>query len=420
MPTSTDLETIHSLLNTLANDNQKELSRIYSEEILPLISQNKEQQNLLEELLQKSKEPHVMCYGNDQSARISSLESRQVSLEFLPQSLEDLRQRLLSMEDQSRQIMHSILNEPFERKKLETDLWKQIETNHKKQKDVLEGSLLKEFNLFDKKIHNLNENLNKELDLKLNKNEMERLIQEKLEQRMRQKEDEDRRAAARATEATSTDFDLLKEYCKELEKRVFLLANECRDGLEFVQNSQDKKIEILTKWILKNSSQVTSGGKNENGDGTDIGVKCLACNAPSSHVNHKTTVGGGFSFGASERFGGDRHGNVQNTSPGRPRGNGGESAPFRVTVPESLRSLISKSREGKSSTPPLPGPAHGDYSSTQRLYEDLNDDVSYDDVQREDTPGTRSGKGATDRPQPNWKNSTFPARPSSAGRRLRK
>jgi hypothetical protein len=434
IPTSSDLETLHHLINSLANDSQKELSRMYSDEILPLMKQNKEDKLLLEELIEKSKEPHVMCYGNDQSSRISALESRQMALELLvpPQSLEDFRQRFLGIEDQLRQIMKTIFNETLERK--------QFETNQKKERDVLEGSLSKELNLLDQKIQNWNENLKNEVGVKLNRSETERLIQEKLEYRMKQKEEEDRHVAAEAAaaaraaaasaaatgSASSVDFELLKEYCKELEKRVFLLANECRDGLEFVQTSQDKKIEILTKWILKNASSLAAGGaggggKNENGDGTDIGVKCLACNAPSSHVNHKTTVGGGFSFGANEKFGGDRHGHGQSTSPGRPGGggggSGGESAPFRVTVPESLRSLISKSREGRSSTLPPPATgAQGDYSSTQRLYDDLNDDdVSYEDIQRGNTTGARAGKGVTDRPQPNWKNSTFPPRPSSAG-----
>jgi hypothetical protein len=466
-PSVTDFESLKDLLNTLANDNQEELSRLHQQEILPLITQNKQQQELIDELIQKANAPVMMCYGNDQSARLSSLESRQLSLEMLPQSLEDLRQRLLSIEEQSRQVMKTTLNESLERNKL-SGFCSQLEANQLTQKELLEGSFTRECHVLDKKINGIMNQLERE---GLNWKEIGKFIEEKLEKRIKQKEQEDQEAVATAiavalgrqamsqananasanpSAAAAGDVELLKEFCQELEKRVFLLANECRDGLEFVQNTQDKKIEILTKWILKHASGVGTGtgtGKETGGgDGTDIGVKCLACNAPSSHVNQKTTVGGGFSFGASERFGGHR-----NVSPGKGGGGGGgggETAPFRVTVPESLRSLISRSRSAGTAGTPLPptpasgpGPGPGPTSATQRLYgngngndreEDLDydldlneEDVSYEDIQRGRTiGGSRAGGGS----QPNWKNSqfhrTFPSRPASAsasgGRRAKR
>jgi hypothetical protein len=417
LPTHSDLDTMKDLLNTLAHETHTDIARLRDESLPPLLSLLQEHETQLHDLLiPKTHEPSVLCYGNDQSARISALEAKQISLELLPHSLDDLRQRLHGLEDQMRQIMKSTLSETTERNKLSNNLQK-LENSQNHSKKFLE-ELSKDLNNFTKDFQQELENQKLQLETKASRNEFDQILEDNFQKKLKflEKEDENEK-----------NIELLKEFCQELEKRVFILANECRDGLEFIQSSQDQKVGILTKWILKNVRG--SGGssvvpeKGDKSDGTDIGVKCLACNQPSSHVNQKTTVGGGYSFGASEKFGGER-GRDGSISPSK---SGGSGAPFRVTVPETLRSLISKSREGRDPSPlsALP-PQHGDYSSTQRLYDDLAESVAhaaYDDILHNTTG---SGKEEFDREgdginQPRWNNSRgsrgFPSRPSSASSR---
>jgi hypothetical protein len=429
LPTHSDLDTIKDLINTLANENHHELTRLHEEKLPPLISLLQEHETKLSELINQNHEPSVLCYGNDQSARISALESRQISLELLPQSLDDLRQRLHSLEDQSRQLMKSTLSEVSERNKLSNSIQK-FENFQSQQNKSLQD-LQKDLQNFVKDFNFEIENQRKENEMKVSRADLNHILEEKIEKRMKLHD-----TSTSKEEENEKTIELIKEFCHELEKRVFILANECRDGLEFIQTAQDQKIGILTKWILKNVRGGGGGGagggadKSEKLDGTDIGVKCLACNQPSSHVNQKTTVGGGYSFGANEKFGGER-GRDGSISPSK--GNG-TSASYRVTVPETLRSLISKSREGREGSQSVLPPPHGDYySSTQRLYDDLAETAvahtAYDDILQTTGSGkeefdSREGEGIN---QPRWNSSRtsssrgFPSRPSSAtGRKSRR
>lgn len=81
------------------------------------------------------------------------------------------------------------------------------------------------------------------------------------------------------------DIDKLQTLTGELDRRLVLLASETHDGLDSLKKKMDKKIEFMTKWIIKHIKSLINDNEDE-GDYTDIGkVRCLVCNQVSKQMD---------------------------------------------------------------------------------------------------------------------------------------
>lgn len=356
-PTHSDLNTVKDLINSLANEQNEELNRIQENQIIPLQNKNREIINQIEELLaNRPHEPSVTCYGADQSARISALELQQVKLEYLPQTIEELRRNISKLEEQSFQTMKTNLSNENEIHKLESSKNK-LENAQNKQMKLIEQIQLAISTINSTLKNNQQENDDK-LRTKLSHDDIDKIFKEINERPL--KEFKDLQASLNSNNETT---ELMKEYCKELEKRLLLLASECRDGLEYIQNNHQEQYDALIKWVEKNIlnrlSMAAAAASTQNGSSTDIGVKCLACNRSASNGINPKTFFENYHFPKNETNETKHH-----TNP---------SATYRINVPETLRGLVSKSRETTlndsnnsnfQQTPELPQPSYEDLTDT--------------------------------------------------------
>ena len=305
--TQRDLNSVKDLINTLANEQNEELQHLKQEQILPLQQKNHEILLQIEEIVRNKppplpSEPVVTCYGADQSARISSLELQQVKLEYLPQSIEDIRRLILKLEEQSFQIMKINLNNENKINKLENEENK-LENVQNKQMKLIE-QIQSTIGTINTTIKSTQQEINEKLHLKVTKEDINKIIKENNENLL--KEFEEKQLNSNLNNET---IELIKEYCKELEKRLLLLASECRDGLEYIQNTNQEQYEALIKWIDKNikngltiAATAAAASMQNSNNSTDIGVKCLACNRETSNGTNSKTFFQNYTFPCKYKY----------------------------------------------------------------------------------------------------------------------
>ena len=89
------------------------------------------------------------------------------------------------------------------------------------------------------------------------------------------------------------DLEALSDSIDQVDKKILALSHEVQGKFDASKDKTDKKIEFMTKWIIKHIKENFIPPDNaDEGNYTDIGkvpIRCLVCNQPTKKVETDTT-----------------------------------------------------------------------------------------------------------------------------------
>lgn len=240
------LNDIKDMLNSLANECKRDTNALQFTQ-QENVDQLSSRIDSLEEAQSAAGNSHhgaITCYGSDQSARLAVIEARMTDhTDWIRANgrLADDISRLKN--DLSKNISSSDhLKEETGRIRLSVD---RLDTDYLRMVHVVEGlrsqveGLDRTFNLeFTEKMKDI-ESLMTDA---VNQSKTAALAMRPLDK------------GAADTAQLEDSVDKIKEFIRALEQRVFVLAGECREGLELLQGNVDRKIEIISNWVANNTN----------------------------------------------------------------------------------------------------------------------------------------------------------------------
>jgi putative ubiquitin-RnfH superfamily antitoxin RatB of RatAB toxin-antitoxin module len=237
---------IMDMFNLLANECKKDVNALQvaqDDTTMQLSSRI----DLLEEAQSTPGNLHhgpITCFGSDQSARLAAIEAKLIDHSDWIGSHGRIADNISRLKEDVSKIIASLdhLNEECRRNGTSVD---RLDTDYLRMVHVVEGTR--------SHVEGLDRTFNVELAEKVK--DLESLIAEAARQSKPPVTNEQLIAKETADSGhLEESVDKIKEFIRTLEQRVFVLAGECREGLELLQGNVDKKIEIISNWVANNSN----------------------------------------------------------------------------------------------------------------------------------------------------------------------
>mmetsp|Transcript_5195 Transcript_5195/g.7981 ORF Transcript_5195/g.7981 Transcript_5195/m.7981 type:complete len:623 (+) Transcript_5195:123-1991(+) len=397
VPTDSDMTQVRDELTAMADKLHKEFEGLSDKTLTDIDGIQQRMGALEDDVIETKNNPTtaITCFGSDQSARLAAIEGKLGTYDGSIELIDDMRARLVKSEDSLSSIMPSLTRGEEEHNRTKNAL-DRMETDYVRVARMLELMRV-DVNAIEKRIDDdIGSSIKILFEKKPDAVEVEKIVSSMLYKKYMAGElpSDERPKQIDGGGVHDEDVTKLKDFVRSLERRVLVLASECREGLELLQGATDKKIETLVKWITRNKNE----SEQTDGHNTDIGVtRCLACDTVSSSVNPKVIFG-------------EKNKKPNSHDDSRKSKSKKNEDVYRIKVPEILRSTVSRSRDGNPYSAEYP--ADGDTHRTSReangddgLNIDLSKILHPDPSQRQDQVPLRGFP---------------PGRPRSATGRLRR